>query len=249
MRFPKLLCAALVVSCIAVAPAAQANLILNGSFESPVVPSLSLSCGSAFNTQCQGYYSHDQGNPPALALFAIAGWSVIGLGGADSVAVVLQLGNGYTEGALRFDAQDGTQSLDLTGEGNQGANGVKQSVSTIIGMPYMLSFYLGREDPLAPGYELGPSALEFVLNQDAPITFTDTDAFSNDIAWKQFVFGFTATTATTTFAFLNATGAGNNFAGLDNVDLEAIPEPGTLALFGIGFGILLLLLRWKNTSA
>ena len=249
MRFPKLLFTALLFSCIAAIPAAQANLILDGSFESPNVPSSSLSCGIMFNTQCQGYYSHDQISPPLGGPFDIGNWSVIGKGGADGVAVVMQLGNGYTENSLHFDAQDGSQSLDLTGEGNQGANGVKQSVSTIIGMPYVLSFYLGREDPLAPGYRGGPSALDFILNQDAPVTFTDTDMFSNDIAWKQFVFGFTATTATTTFAFLNATGTGNNFAGLDNVDLEAIPEPGTLALFGLGFGILLLLRRRENTSA
>jgi hypothetical protein len=174
---------------------------------------------------------------------------VIGKGGAQGVAVVMQLGNGYTENGLLFDAQDGTQSLDLTGEGNQGANGVKQSVSTVIGRQYQLSFYIGRQDPLAPGYEIGPSAIDFVLNQDAPITYTDTDIFSNDIAWHQIVFGFTATTDFTTFAFLNATGVGNNFAGLDNVDLEAIPEPATLGLLGLGLTGVFLLRRRLTVRA
>jgi hypothetical protein len=248
MRFPKRLSTALLFSYLAAIPAAHANLILNGSFESPIVPSSSPSCGSMFNTQCQGFYSHDQVSPPSGGPFDIGGWWVIGKGGKDGVAVIMQLGNGYTENSLHFDAQDGNQSLDLTGEGNQGANGVKQSVSTIIGMPYVLSFYVGRQDPLAPGYEIGPSALDLILNQDAPISFIATDTLANDIAWTQFTFGFTATTAFTTFAFLNATGVGNNFAGLDNVDLEAIPEPGTLALFGLGFGALLLLRRRKSTS-
>ena len=174
---------------------------------------------------------------------------MIGKGGADGVAVVMQLGNGYTENGLHFDAQNGTQSLDLTGEGNQGANGVKQSVSTVVGQQYVLSFYIGRQDPAAPGYEIGPSAIDFVLNQDAAITYTDTDVFSNDIAWKHILFGFTATTSMTTFAFLNATGVGNNFTGLDNVDLEAIPEPGTLGLLGLGLTSLIFLRRRKTASA
>jgi hypothetical protein len=250
MRFPRLVSTALLFSSLAVIPAAHANLILNGDFESPIVPSSSVTCGVAFNTQCQGFYSPDQINPPAAGPFVIGDdWAVVGKGGASGVAVVMQLGNGYTENALRFDAQNGNQSLDLTGEGNQGANGVKQSVATVIGTHYLLSFYLGRQDPLAPGYEIGPSALDLILNQDAPINFINSSTFSNDIAWQQFTFDFTATTALTTIAFLNATGVGNNFAGLDNVDLEAIPEPASLALFGLGLSALLFLRRRKNAAA
>jgi hypothetical protein len=246
MRFPKVVSTALLFSCIAAIPAAHANLILNGSFESPIVPSSSLSCGVAFNTQCQGFYSHDQIGAPLAGPFDIGDWSVIGKGGAPGVAVVMQLGNGYTENSLRFDPQDGSQSLDLTGEGNQGANGIKQSVSTIVGTSYVLSFYLGRQDPLASGYEIGPSELDLILNQDAPINFINSNTFSNDVGWTQFSYEFTATTAFTTLAFLNATGVGNNFTGLDNVDLEAIPEPGTLALFGLGLSALVLLRRGKT---
>ena len=249
MKILKRLSIALLFSSVAAVPAAHANLILNGSFESPIVPSSSLSCGIAFNTQCQGFYSHNQINPPVAGPFDIGAWSVVGKGGAPGVAVVMQLGNGYTENALRFDAQDGAQSLDLTGEGNQGANGIKQSIATVIGGHYFLSFYLGREDPLAPGYEIGPSALDLILNQDAPVNFVATATVANDIAWTQFTYGFTATAAMTTIAFLNATGVGNNFAGVDNVDLEAIPEPASLALLGLGLSGLFLLRRRKSAAA
>ncbi len=246
MRVLKRFASALLLSCATAIPAAHANLILNGSFESPIVPSSSLSCGVQFNTQCQGFYSHDQSSPPVAGPFDIGDWAVIGKGGTPGVAVVMQLGNGYTENGLLFNPQDGTQSLDLTGEGNQGANGIKQTVATVIGTTYVLSFYLGREDPAAPGYEIGPSAIDLILNQDAPVNFINSSTFSNDIAWEQFTYSFTATTASTTIAFLNATGVGNNFAGLDNVDLEAIPEPATLALFGLGLSGLFLLRRRKN---
>jgi hypothetical protein len=248
MGSAKLLSIALVASCVAAIPSARANLIVNGSFESPTVPSSSLSCGVAFNTACQGYYSPDQTSPPPGGPFDIAGWSVIGKGGVPDAAVVLQLGNGYTEGPLHFDAQDGTQSLDLTGEGNQGANGVKQSFTSIIGAHYAVSFYLGRQDPAASGYA-GPSALDLFIDQDAPITFIDMDALSQNVAWERFALSFTATKAITTLAFLNATPVGNNFTGLDNVVVEAIPEPGTLALFAAGFAGLLLLLRRRQTTS
>ena len=253
MRFSKLLSLALLAS-VATVPPARANLILNGSFESPIVPSSSLSCGIAFNINCQGYYSPDQTSPPVGGPFEIvapgdpSGWSVIGKGGVPDAAVVLQLGNGYTEGPLHFDAQAGIQSLDLTGEGNQGANGVKQSVATIAGARYTISFWLGHQDTSAPGYA-GPSLLDFVIDQDAALRFSGSDVVSQDVAWTPYAFSFTAVTAFTTFAFLNATGVGNNYTGLDNVILEQIPEAGTLALLGAGLAGLFLLRRRKIASA
>lgn len=264
MRFLKLLSTVLLVSCVMAVPAARANLILNGSFESPPVPSSSPSCGALFNTDCQGYYSHDQLGFPPGGPFDIAGWSVIGKGGLDGTAVVLQLGSGYTEpdsangGTLHFDAQDGTQSLDLTGEGNQGLNGVKQSVSSIPGMPYTISFYLGHQDDLAIGYA-GPSSLDFYIDGTLASSFANPNTISQDINWEQFAYTFTAPTDFTTFAFINATPVGNNFTGLDNVVLTAVPldnvvltavpEPSSLALLGVGLGVIFLLRRRKIAPA
>jgi hypothetical protein len=45
---------------------------------------------------------------------------------------------------------------------------------------------------------------------------------------------FTATGTQTTIAFLNETPIGNNFAGLDNVVLQSIPEPASVILLGSG---------------
>jgi hypothetical protein len=247
----KLFASAIFAACVAAVPA-RANLLLNGSFEAPVVPSFSLTCGPVFNTDCQGYYSPDQPGFPG-GPSDIAGWSVIGKGGTPGVAVVLQLGNNYTEpngtgGTLHFHAQNGNQSLDLTGEGNQGlTNGVKQSVTTGSGLDYRLSFYVGNQDNSAPGY---PEPSSIVLYIDgAPIdTFTTPDSTANDVSWRHFHYDFTAAAALTTIAFLNGTGIGDNYAGLDHVvlsEVRAVAEPGTLGLIFSGVVTSFLLRRRK----
>ena len=249
MNFPKIPPIAITVICVMAAPAAHANLITNGNFELPGVPSSSPTCGTAFNTDCQGYYSHDQTNAPLGGPFDIAGWAVIGKAAgvdanANPFASVLQLGDGYTEGALQFHAQDGTQSLDLTGEGNQGANGIRQSFSSAPGGNYVISFYLGHQDSREFGYA-GSSLLDLYIDGSLAQTFSNLDIVSKDVAWDPFQFAFTATSGLTTIAFINATSVGNNYTGLDNVVLAAIPEPDNFALFGLGFGGLLMIRRRK----
>jgi hypothetical protein len=217
-----------------------------------VVPGSSLTCGALFNTSCQGYYSPDQPGFPG-GPSDIGGWSVIGKGGASDVAVVLQFGPNYTEpngsgGTLHFHAQSGNQSLDLTGEGNQGlTNGVKQGVATSSGLEYRLSFYVGNQDNSAPGYPNPSSIVLFV--DGAPIdTFTTAANTANDVSWRHFHYDFTAASALTTIAFLNGTGVGDNYAGLDHVALSAlnaVPEPGTLGLILSGVAVSFILRRRK----
>ena len=247
----KLFAAAIFATCVASVPA-RANLLLNGSFESPVVPGFSLTCGASFNTDCQGYYSPDQPGYPG-GPSDIGGWSVIGKGGASGIAVVLQLGNNYTEtnaaGApLYFHAQNGNQSLDLTGEGNQGlTNGVKQSVATSSGLDYRLSFYVGNQDDSAPGYP-NPSSIVLYIDSNAIDTFTTADNTANDVSWRHFQYDFTAASALTTIAFLNGTAIGDNYAGLDHVvlsTLSAVPEPGTFGLILSGMAAAFTLRRRK----
>jgi len=248
----KLFAAATFAACLAAHPA-SANLVLNGNFEIPVVPSSSLTCGPVFNTDCQGYYSPDQPGFPG-GPSNIGAWSVIGKGGAPGVAVVLQFGPNYTEpngagGTLHFHAQKGNQSLDLTGEGNQGlTNGVKQSVSTGIGVGYRLSFYVGNQDNSAPGYP-NPSSIVLFIDGSPIDTFTTATNTANDVSWQHFQYDFTAASALTTIAFLNGTGVGDNYAGLDHVFLSArtsVPEPGTLGLILSGVAASFFVRRRKT---
>lgn len=222
-------------------PASADNLLLNGSFESPIVPADSF-CGPY--ADCIGYHNGVNDN--------IDGWLVIGKSGIDgngdpipgSPASILQLGYNYqepknmTNEVLNFHPQDGLQSVDLTGEGNQGLdNGIKQSVATIPGTVYGLSFWVGHQDPTADGYTLGPAMIGLVINQDLPIIFSNNGVTTDDVTWQMFNYYFTATGGLTTIAFLNETPVGNNLAGLDNVTLAAVPEPGTMILLGSGLFI------------
>ena len=251
MRLRRNLPAALAAAAsLTVAPAAHANLLVNGSFDLPPVPSSSLTCGAVFNTACQGYFSPDQPGFPGHPSDDIAGWSVIGKGGGVGTAVIMQLGNGYTEPdfgngkTLHFFAQNGTQSLDLTGEGNEGYNGVKQSISSVIGDEYRLSFYVGHQYSQAPGYGNGtliPSSVDFWLNGVFINTYTNTTDTPENVSWQKFIYNFSATDILTTFAFISSTPLGNNYAGLDNVIVRdvtnVVAEPGSLPLLAVGMAV------------
>src|ERR1700687_3029262 len=83
-RVMKALFAGVFGACLAMAPAARANLLVNGSFEDPIVSGGS-ACGAYFD--CLGFNVGDN----------IAGWTVVGKGGAPGAPVVMLLGSSYTE--------------------------------------------------------------------------------------------------------------------------------------------------------
>ena len=247
-RFLKTLFVGVFGACLASAPAARANLLVNGSFEVPVVSGTS-ACGPY--SDCQSLNVGDDighwftGDPTG-------GWFVVGKGSGHGV-VILQ-GSNYTEpdnannATLHFYPEDGIQAIDLTGEGNQGlTNGIKQSVTTIAENLYQLSFFVGHQYDQAPGYA-GPSSVVLYINGTAVETVTNPDDTPENVTWLPFVYDFTAPSNFTTIAFLNGTDVGNNYAGLDNVVLSAlnvVPEPGTLALFLGGLAALSVLRRRK----
>lgn len=187
---------------------AKANLILDGSFETPGV-------GSG------AYQSYNIGS-------TIGAWTVVGDGTNPAIT---QFDTNYTEGPLSFLAQEGNQGIDLTGPGYHGHNGVSQVVATVAGTLYNLSFWVGNQDNAALFYPLA-SSVELYVDGGFIQLFTNNDNTANALNWKKIDSQFTAAGPTTTIAFYNGTPAGDNMVGLDNVDLEAVPEPGT-ALFGI----------------
>src|SRR6185295_476710 len=208
--------------CALPAYADSINLITNGSFENPVV-SADSTCGTYAN--CVGFHNAVAGNDN------IGGWQLIGKGGVDinnvpisgAPATMLLLGLNYTEPdtfsgqTLFFHPEDGLQSLDLTGEGNQGTtNGVKQSIVTNTGSLYSLSFWYGHQYSSAPGYT-GLSALALYIDGNLIDSFGTSQNTLDDVSWSEFGRTFTASSSQTTIAFLNDAPVGNNFAGLDNV--------------------------------
>src|SRR5262249_37093862 len=146
------------------------NLVVNGSFEEPFLP-VSSQCGPFPN--CMGFHNGVAGNDN------IGGWQLIGKAGIDSngdpipgaPASSLLLGANYVEPdgvsgeTLYLHPEHGVQSVDLTGEGNQGTtNGIKQSTSTQPGSDYLLSFWIGHQFPSASGYTEGPAAVAVYID-------------------------------------------------------------------------------------
>lgn len=197
-----LVAAALVAS----ATSARGELIVNGSFETPGVPEGSYSVFLSGST-------------------AITGWTVVG--GYD-VAV---LDDDVQANGITFNAQHGNQWLDLTGADNvppnSATNGVTQTVATEVGVQYELSFYVGSA---TDGAFFFPATVDLSIDGGTRVGFTNPTAPSNELDWQLFEVLFTAQNALTTIAFYNGSGASNYNTALDNVSLEAVPEPSSLAL-------------------
>jgi len=193
---------------------AQAALITNGSFEAPVVP-----VGSFKNF--------------ASGSSLITGWTVVGPGASI-------INGTFFQECCSFPAEDGSQWLDLTGDGTNSIGGVEQTVATTAGTQYTLSFWVGNIfDPA--GIFGTTSTVNVRLGGIAGAslgTFTNSSTTTGTQVWKLFNINFTATGASATLDFLNADPSNDNSNGLDNVSLTAnangVPDPGTLSLVGLG---------------
>lgn len=171
---------------------AHAAVINNGSFELPTVP--------------DGSYTNF-GTGSNL----ISGWTVVG----PQASIV---SGALTAGSLTFPAQEGSQWLDLTGYlSNSRDDGVTQTIATIPGTTYTLSFWVGNI--VDPGSTYGKtSTVELSLNGGPREPFTNADGTgANVMNWKQFTRSFTANSASTVITFFNGDPADDNNNGLDSI--------------------------------
>jgi hypothetical protein len=207
----------------AIVPTAHADLFANGGFETPVL------------------------TPGTISLFSgganIGGWTVVGAQVAIVQTTYGEPGNGITA----FSSQEGLNSLDLTGAGNQGpTSGVQQDILTTIGQVYDLSFYVGRAASTSPFYS-SPATVDLSINGGARVGYTNTALTSGTNNWMQFTTSFVATSSTTKLTFLNGTPSPTAETGLDNVVLvpraAAVPEPSSAFLLISGGGIIFIARR------
>jgi hypothetical protein len=191
---------------------ASANLLVNGGFETPVLPpggAVAFATGQTIPTSG-------------------GDWTVIG----DPGTSVYLLQDTYFENfnnVGQFNAQEGLNSVDLSGPFNQGPTaGVQQTVAVIPGQEYMLTFWVGLVTPASGpgGVYGGPVTVDVSIDGGPRQSFMNFDSTNNRINWKKFNLVFTATASSTTIAFFNNTAPGTFFTGLDNVDLVSFVASG-----------------------
>lgn len=202
---------ALVALCLSAATA-KANLITNGSFETPVV-------------QMGGFTNFIGGSN------LITGWTVVG----PQVSIV---STKYAPN-FKFPAEDGNQWLDLTGDISNQVEGVQQTVATTVGTTYDLSYFVGNQ--VNPGGPWGTkSTVNVYINGLLVQTAVNSlGAGGTTQVWEQFNTSFVASSSSTTIKFLNEDPITDNSNGLDNVSLtpgsvSTVPEPVTLTLLATG---------------
>ncbi len=166
------------------------NLIVNGSFEEPVVG--------------KGRYV----TFPAGKSFA--GWQVIGSGSVSPIS------GEYGASGIKFNAQQGSQWLDMTGPGSNSAAGVQQTVRTQPGTQYELVFYVGNV--VGGGFGTS-SSIEVLVDGNSLGISRNASNSPGGQSWGQVKLPITATGNSTTIAFINRDPANDNSNGLDNVSL------------------------------
>ena len=200
---------------ILLAPAYSAPILTNGDFDTPIVPVRSFTLFT----------------PPSTS---ITGWIVVGNPG--TVAIVsgtfTQFENGIN---FIFPAHSGVQWLDLTGISNTPGEGVSQTVTTIPGNAYRVSFFVGNVSD--PGGIFGTTSTVNV-QVDGSTIFTAENSMIPPIVpesnqrmlYQQFTTTFLASSTSTALAFLNGDAANDTANALDNITLTdlgpaAVPGP------------------------
>jgi hapalindole biogenesis HpiC1 cyclase-like protein len=169
------------------------SLLTNGSFEQPLVP-----VGS-YTTYANGQ--------------TFSGWTVVGATGN-----VAPLSTSFVSGPA-FTAEDGQQSIDMTGTTDGTATGIQQVVTTTAGHTYCLSFWVGNV--YTPGGPYGvDSTINVLVDGQMVAVVTNADQAETELSWQPFTSTVVAAGASTTIAFINGDppGDGSNF--LDNVSLR-----------------------------
>ena len=208
-RRPALPCALVLcgASLLTFLPAQAANLLTNGSFE-----------GGAFVNQGNDTMSLATGST------TITAWTVI----TDTTAWI-----GPTN-PFGLSASEGSMFLDLTNyETGAPFAGVRQTIDTVAGATYELSFDLGSSNFWGRPDSITASAGNASQTFTSPPTGTNND-------WTHETMQFIATGSSTTVVLQGASGV--KYIGLDNADVELVslpvPEPATGLLLVGGLALL-----------
>ena len=134
-------------------------------------------------------------------------------------------------------APNGGMFLDLTEYQNGSPfSGVQQFIATVPGSQYTLSFALGTTQ--AAGLPASVTATVGATSQ----VFSSSAPGSN--VWTVMTLPFTASSASTLIRLQGT--AGQQYIGLDNVSVTAVPEPPWYVLAGSGLAVMALVSRRRR---
>jgi choice-of-anchor C domain-containing protein len=155
----------------------------------------------------------------------IAGWQIE----AGSVDVV---------GSL-WAAANGQRSIDLSGAS---AGTLSQTFDTTPGTIYEVSFQIAGNFVGGPAIKTATASAGGVV---LPLSFDASNSTGANMGWQTRSFSFTAQSASTTLRFVSGTNSDAGMA-LDNVQVTAIPEPQTWALWAAGLAALFAVRRRRG---
>lgn len=192
--------------------ALQASIVANGSFETFV-------SGADGGTGRQVFQvgTHDTN---------ITGWT---LEGSGDVYLHITPDIGGAIGANFNFAQAGNVYLNLSGGVSGDHATIYQIMPTIPGRTYELSFFIGAAFSPLSTINVTLDGLVPILNQ----TLT-ADAPSTNIDWKPESFTFIADSLSTKLSFRDVSSSDDNVSFVDNVSVNAVPEPPSLQLLAVG---------------
>ncbi len=141
-----------------------------------------------------------------------------------------------------WQAADGARSVDLTG--NNGAAGIRQTFDTLVGTTYRVEFAMaGNPD--------GPPDMKQVLVEAGGVSqsflFDAAPTSRADMGWIYYALDFTADSTATTLSFLSQTSGVFFGPAIDDVSVQAVPEPASMTLLATGaVGLLVARLRRRR---
>jgi Protein of unknown function (DUF642)/PEP-CTERM motif len=144
-----------------------------------------------------------------------------------------------TAGNLAF---EGNQYLDLIGEG--GTGGISQSIATILGQVYYVSFAYSHN---LFGSAIASASASYSIG-GLNGTISHSTGSTSNLDWRQFSGSFVGTGAPTVVSFTNLTGGRNEGVLLDAINVSAVPEPATWAQLLLGFAVLGGVLRFARRA-
>ena len=167
---------------------------------------------------------------------AISDWALVG-GSVDWI-------NGY------WQANSGTHSVDMNGTTPGGT--LQQSISTVLGQAYQLTFYLSANPDQLDAHPDSRALVASAGSTNGIFTYK-FDSPPNDhdhMNWAQYSLFFTATGSTTVLSFASAAPQNCCYGpALDDVAVVAIPEASTWAMMILGFaGVGFLSYRRKSRA-